>query len=58
MEIDRNKQMWEILNVFPIEIRTLTPDEKRKRAEQSLKRIRADIELSSSKIKEVFPSQE
>jgi hypothetical protein len=57
-EINRNRQMWEVLNVFPIKIGKLTPEERRKRVEQSLNRIRADIKLSSSTIKEVFPSSE
>ena len=56
-DVNRNRKMWEILNVFPIKIGKITPEERIKRNEQSLNRIRADIQLSNSTIEEVFPSK-
>lgn len=50
--------MWEAINGFPIKIGKLTPVERRKRGEQSMNRIRFEINFSQSTINEAFPPSE
>ena len=49
-DIDRNRQMWEVLFKIPINTNPLTPEERKIRAKDSLNRIRTDIKISSSTI--------